>query len=413
MASSERSLLILCAERTQAARIAAALSGLGVRVLATPFGPTALEHAVGTGLIVVDQTTGIEPTEVVTRIKADQRLAATPVLAIAQSDSVDERIALLEAGADDVMTQPIDDIELAVRAEVLLVRTPQVAASEPPTPAVDTPAEHPEGPRSLGFFAAHGGVGTTTLAVNTAVRLADRGAASVALVDLDPWWGQVATHLDLQPRSSIVDLARDLAGGTDLEVVRSYGMTHPSGVTVYTSPARPDESARLTQDQLELVLEGLRGAFDYVVVDGGSTMDEHAQVLLARVDRVVVVVSPEIPAVRATRMLLEQMSEYEAPTERQVLVLNHIFAASLVKREDLRRSLQAPIDVEVPYDALAYLKAVNEGIPVVIGAPNSAPAQAIRRLALTLVGDQPLDRTPRASGVASGRKPLLRGLRRR
>ena len=116
------------------------------------------------------------------------------------------------------------------------------------------------------------------------------------------------------------------------------------------------------------MLEALRGSFDYVVVDGGSTMDERAQVLQARADRVVVVVSPEIPAVRATRMLLEQLSEYEGPSERQVLVLNHIFAAGLVKRDDLRRSLHAPIDIEIPYDALVYLKAVNEGIPLIIGA---------------------------------------------
>ena len=163
------------------------------------------------------------------------------------------------------------------------------------------------------------------------------------------------------------------------------------------------------------MLEALRGSFDYVVVDGGSAMDERAQVLQARADRVAVIVSPEIPAVRATRMLLEQLSEYEAPSERQVLVLNHIFAAGLVKREDLRRSLQAPIDIEIPYDALVYLKAVNEGIPLMIGAPNSNPAAAIRRLTEALIGDDPAESsTPVASvGADRGRKPILRGLRRR
>ena len=266
----------------------------------------------------------------------------------------------------------------------------------------------------FGFFAAHGGVGTTTLAVNTAVRLANRGATSVALLDLDPWWGQVATHLDLAPRATIVDLARDLSGGHDVELVRAYALNHPSGVSVYTSPSRPDEAAPLTQDHLELVLEALRGSFDYVVVDGGSAMDERAQVLQARADRVVVVVSPEIPAVRATRMLLEQLSEYEAPSERQVLVLNHIFAAGLVKRDDLRRSLQAPIDIEIPYDALIYLKAVNEGIPLMIGAANSSPAAAIRRLTVALIGDQPAETAASPAAAADrGRKPILRGLRRR
>ena len=414
--SSERSLLLLCAERTEAARLASALAGLGRRVMATPFGPSALEHAVGVSLVIVDRTPGIDATEIVARLKADPRLAATPVLALAQTDSVDERIALLEAGADDVISRPIDSQELAARVDVLLIRTP-IASVSTVVPHTRSPiGVHDGGLRIIGFFAAHGGVGTTTLAVDTAVCLADRGTRSVALVDLDPWWGQVATHLDLAPRATIVDLARDLNGSHDVDLVRSYALNHPSGVSVYTSPSRPDEAAPLTQDQLELVLESLRGSFDYVVVDGGSAMDERAQVLHARADRVVVVVSPEIPAVRATRMLLEQLSEYEGPSERQVLVLNHIFAAGLVKREDLRRSLHAPIDIEIPYDALVYLKAVNEGVPLVIGAPNSAPAAAIRRLAAAiLVGEGPRETVP-ATAVGpndKNRKPLLRGLRRR
>jgi pilus assembly protein CpaE len=410
--------LLLCAERAEAARLANALAGLGRRVVATPFGPSALELAVSASLVVVDRTPDIEATVVVARLKSDPRLVAVPVLALAQSDSVEERIALLDAGADDVMARPIDDLELVARVDGLLLRTPVAAVAQ----GVVSPAirvDRPSGSRMYGFFAAHGGVGTTTLAVNTAVRLANRGAASVGLLDLDPWWGQVATHMDLAPRATIVELARDLSGGHDVDLVRAYALNHPSGVSVYTSPSRPDESSPLTQDHLELVLEALRGTFDYVVVDGGSAMDERAQVLQARADRVVVVVSPEIPAVRATRMLLEQLSEYEAPSERQVLVLNHIFAAGLVKRDDLRRSLQAPIDIEIPYDALVYLKAVNEGIPLMIGAANSPAAAAIRRLAVALIGDQPpitAATTAAAAAIAAaggGRKPRLRGLRRR
>ena len=415
MEPSERSLLLLCAERAEAARLASALAGLGRRVVATPFGLSALDLAIDASIVVVDRTPNVDATEVVARLKADPRLAAVPVLALAQTDSVDERIALLDAGADDVMARPIDDMELAARVDGLLLRTPVAVIAEAP-PTLLVPPSRRSGSRMFGFFAAHGGVGTTTLAVNTAVRLANRGAVSVALLDLDPWWGQVATHLDVAPRATIIDLARDLSGGHDVELVRAYALNHPSGVSIYTSPSRPDESAPLSQDHLELVLEALRGSFDYVVVDGGSAMDERAQVLHARADRVAVIVSPEIPAVRATRMLLEQLSEYEAPSERQVLVLNHIFAAGLVKREDLRRSLQAPIDIEIPYDALIYLKAVNEGIPLMIGAPTSNPAAAIRRLADALIGDDPAEtNTGAVVGAAAdrGRKPILRGFRRR
>ena len=272
----------------------------------------------------MDNTPGAASTDVVASIKSRPDLAALPLLAIARSDTVEERIELLEAGADDVMATPIDAQELAARVDGLLRRA-QVATVVQLT--VATPAARPAGPRLLAFFAAKGGVGSTTIAVNTAICLAARGARTVALMDLDPWWGQVATQLDMAPRMSVAELARDMAGADDLETVRAYALQHPSGVSVFTSPIRPDASTPPTTDQLERVLDALGAGYDFVVVDAGSALDERAQVVLGRADRVVICVSPDIPAVRATRMLIEQLAEYEAPADRHVVVLNHIFAA--------------------------------------------------------------------------------------
>jgi pilus assembly protein CpaE len=400
-----RIILVLSAERDAASVIAAPLTGLGHKVVATPFGPTALDLGREARIVVVDNTPGVASADILVSIRARPDLASLPLLAIARSDTVEERIELLEAGADDVMATPIDAQELAARVDGLLRRASVTSALQV---TVAPPATRPAGPRLFAFFAAKGGVGSTTLAVNTAICLAARGTRTVALMDLDPWWGQVATQLDLAPRMSVAELARDMAGADDLETVHAYALQHPSGVSVFTSPIRPDTATPPTPDQIERVLEALGSAYEYVVVDAGSALDERAQVVMARADRVVMCVTPDIPAVRATRMLIEQLSEYEAPAERHVVVLNHIFAAELVKTDDLRRSLQLPVDDEIPYDPLLFLKAANEGIPVVISAPSSPPAQAFRRLAASLAG--PVTQAPAPEPAFKGKRPLLRGL---
>jgi MinD-like ATPase involved in chromosome partitioning or flagellar assembly len=64
-----------------------------------------------------------------------------------------------------------------------------------------------------------------------------------------------------------------------------------------------------------------------------------------------------------------------------------MFADDAIRTEDLERTLRASIAAELQYDPSAYLRAVNEGVPVVLGSPRSAAADRLVRLASQLAGD--------------------------
>ena len=55
-------------------------------------------------------------------LRRDESTKLLPVLAVAQNDDLEERIGLLEAGADDVITKPFDQTELEARVEALSLR---------------------------------------------------------------------------------------------------------------------------------------------------------------------------------------------------------------------------------------------------------------------------------------------------
>ena len=61
-------------------------------------------------------------------------------------------------------------------------------------------------------------------------------------------------------------------------------------------------------------------------------------------------------------------------------MLNNLFARDILKVRDVETFLGAKMAVELPYDPFLYLKAVNEGVPIVTGAPRSAPAERLVRL---------------------------------
>ena len=120
---------------------------------------------------------------------------------------VDTRVHLLEAGADDVVAQPVDERELEAlsRRSCCAPRQP-VSPSEDASAAPPRPAQTAPG-RVIVFAAAKGGSGTTTLAVNTALVLAENAPASVSIADIDMAHGQISTHLDIYARVSTAQMA--------------------------------------------------------------------------------------------------------------------------------------------------------------------------------------------------------------
>jgi pilus assembly protein CpaE len=382
VAQAQHTVLLICADREAAGRLASVIQSAERHIVAAPWGDVARERASGAQLIVIDRVednvtaTGdghSAQKSVVTHVRETPEFASVPILCIAASDDVDERVGLLEAGADDVVARPFHPDELRARIEGLLAMSP--AATGANAAAASAPIAR-ESTRVISFYAPKGGVGTTMLSVNAAVAAA-RSGHTVALVDLDLEWGQVATHLNLVPNFSVVELARDTNALNDPEQVRSYGERHPSGVTLFAAPQRPDQAMLIDQSHVAQLLDGLRGAYDRIIVDAGSGFGEQTLAVIEGSDRAVLLMVPEIPAVRSMRTLLELLNELGAPPERQFLLLNHVFENDMLRREDIERSVTATIQAELRYDGISYVRAINEGTPLLT---TNVPSPAAKQL---------------------------------
>lgn len=118
---------------------------------------------------------------------------------------------------------------------------------------------------------------------------------------------------------------------------------------------------------------------------------------------------PEIPALRAVVGLLEYLNDSGSVALKATFVLNEMFAKELVKVSQVEGSLGVKISATIPHDAFLYLKAANEGIPVVQSSPRSLPAERLAGLASSVFGDLPGVLHPAVPEVRRG----LFGLRKR
>ncbi len=363
-------------------------------------------------LVVVDL--GASPTDgtkggiaLCREIRATPAMAAVPVLCVAATDDVEERISYLEAGADDVIARPIDAREVEARIEALLLRFQRSKNLAPVVSSDGLVLTTPR--RTVVVFSPKGGVGTTTVAVNIAVAAASGKADKVVLVDLDLQFGVVATHLNLDPKQTFVDVVRDEAALREPELLRTYCMRHDSGLHVLAAPVTPESADLITADHVAHVIGTLLEGYDAVVIDAGSSLDDRTLTAFELADTIVMPVYPEMAALKTVHALLDYLNEAGSLGAKATFVLNNMFAREILKPRDVEAALGTRISFDLPYDPFLYLKAVNEGVPIVLSAARTTAADHFVKLAASAFGQDGLS----MPAAPAERKSGLFGLRRR
>jgi pilus assembly protein CpaE len=405
--------ILICARATDLrSELEQALAAAGYRtaVVGTPADAVASMRDDPPDLVVAE---GLAASGAISALRSGSGTGdTTPVLVVAPAKDLEARIAFIEAGADDVIPVGFERSELEGRVMALLIRSGRVMPD----------AGNRSGAELITFFSPKGGVGTTTLAVNTAVLLAGGGAPAparanggfelpasrVLLIDLDLQFGQVATHLNLTPRYDVAILVSDEAALDDPELARSYLDKHSSGLSVLAAPSRPEADFRITLDQVQRLIGLFRPIFDYIVIDLGSRLEPRTVWLLEQADAHLFVLFPEIAALRATSLLSAFLSETTPLRARSHLVVNHIFPNELLKSRDVENLLRVKPAADIPFTEVDMIRSVNEGVPLVIGRPASPAAAAIRRVAQAVIGIQPV-----ASGSGTGKPAPKRRIFRR
>jgi pilus assembly protein CpaE len=373
------SILLLATDRAAAETLSSTLlrSGHGVTVVDRP--EELVQHAGRYGLVIIDQVPSTTTVgALIADLRHDPATSVVPVLAVAQSDNLEARIALLEAGADDIITKPLDQVELEARVEALSQRFRRSQDGRVFAPA---PIGSPQVRRTVAVYSPNGGMGTTTVATNLALIAAERHPGKVLIIDFDLSFGQVASHLNLRPRQTLLDLIRDDAALREPELFRTYAAPHAGGVDLLAAPPKPGFAGLFTGEHVELILARALEAYEVVVIDAGATLDERMPTILSRADVVIIPVLPEIPALNAVHLLLDHLTETGSVGATTLFVLNNAFERELLRRPDIESALGAKVTADLPFDPFVYLRAVNEGDPVVRSAPRTAPAERLRDLA--------------------------------
>jgi len=378
------SILLLETDPNAGDTIRGALSRAGYAVTTVLDVDAATRAASEHQLVVVDVIgSGRSAPDACQILRGVPALASVPLLCICQTEDVEERIRFLEAGADDVIARPFDARELEARVEALLLRFQR---SRDLTPISVPGADMHNGHRTVAVFSPKGGVGTTTIAVNTAILANQMHPERALILDLDLQFGAVATHLDLRLNNSLADLARDDEAMKDPDSLRAYVSLHDNGLAVIGAAGSPEYAQLVTANHVERLLATVATSYEAVVIDAGSTLDERTLAVFELSDCIVIPFVADLGALRAVRTMLDYLNDTSSVITKAMFVLNDIFPKEPLKSNDVITALGTKIAFELPYDPSLYVKAINEGVPLILGAPKSAAADRLSRIAHAALG---------------------------
>ncbi|MCG3208748.1 MAG: Chemotaxis response regulator protein-glutamate methylesterase [Anaerolineae bacterium] len=243
-------------------------------------------------------------------------------------------------------------------------------------------------PRKIGrvvsVFSAKGGVGCSTIAVNLAIALQQNVAIKVAVLDTSLQFGDVGVLLNLYASRTIADLASNV-DELDDELIADVFIAHSSGIKAMLAPPRPEVADTVTPSLVSEVLRRLKTMFDVVIVDTGSMLDDVVLNVLDLSDKIIVVTTPEIPAIKDAKLFFEVTEALEYERERIMFVLNKADKRINIRAEDIEANIKYAIHGQLPLDERTVTTAVNQGVPYVLGSKNSPLAQATVQLGKRLM----------------------------
>lgn len=328
---------------------------------------------------------GIETAERLTR----QAPSAAIVMMSVNGEADYVRRAML-AGARAYLIKPFSSDELISMVRDVYVRRPVNAGLMPVGPGVGSPVATTESGshRLVAFFSPKGGVGTSTLAVNTAVAAAEL-KKSAAIVDASLQFGDVGVLLNLNPlRGSVADLLPEMQQGV-FDGLDSGLMRHPTGVTALLAPPSPEVADMVTTEILRSTLERLRTQYELVVVDCPALLNDHALAVLDVADMIVCVLSLDITAIKSARAFVEVAERLGYGEDKMRFVLNRADSSHGIRLEDVERSLGRKVESMVVSDGRAALHALNHGIPFVAGNKRAQVSQDVVKLTRSILGEAP------------------------
>jgi Flp pilus assembly CpaE family ATPase len=232
----------------------------------------------------------------------------------------------------------------------------------------------------VGVYSPKGGSGGTCISLNLVGALSRTYPGQVLLLDLDFPYSHAALLAGLIPTTCLARMT-DVPAGAFEEVLLSAVLYHAGGPMILPGALRPEEGDAVTPALIARSISVLRKSFSYIVVDLGVTLTDSTLALLDLTQHLVLVVAPELSALKSAADAIDVFQQLGMPEDRLSVVLNNRAPRPAVTRPAVERKLQRRVDIEVGFDGMKPEQAAVDGAILSVVDPKSEVTKGANALA--------------------------------
>lgn len=318
------------------------------------------------------------------------KAGSVPVVAMLEHGTVADVRLLVRRGVKDVLPRPVTPQELVASLD---------ACAGPPAPQ--------GGGRVVSFLRSGGGMGATTLAVQTALSLLDGGkgkARSVCLLDFDLQFGVAALSLDLGGTVSAMSILEEPQRLDEAYLAQSM-QRHESGLDVLAAPPTIVPLDAMPAELAIRVVELARLRYDHVVVDLPHDWTPWSMEVMGRSDALVLVTRANVAEVHRVRRQIAALEEHGLDRVPLHLVANAVESGFGWRRKvkPLEEALGRDYAVCIRRDDQTAQEARDRGVPLRTVAAGSKIEKDLAALIGLLTAESAKDAAAEAAEPARRR----------
>jgi pilus assembly protein CpaE len=246
----------------------------------------------------------------------------------------------------------------------------------------------------VSFLPSAGGVGNSTLAIETAIQLVRRKATNdgkIALVDLDLQSSNVCDYLDVAPKFQIGDIIDD-PSRLDDQLLEVFASPHSSGVDIFAAPRNRLHVSKAGVEVLSALFERMSHHYAYVVVDLPVSAHVWTIPLLTASEGILVTGVNTIPSLRQAAETVRAIRAERGINADVRTIINRCESGlfgGVARRDHVDRILGAEQLFYVRNTSMA-LECVNRGESLTMARPSDKAVKDIAAIADFCMALKPL-----------------------